>query len=84
MTSQRFLFHEGSKSSNLDIYPQKTGLTLKNWVFISRIILSDPKLTSPVNFSDFQAEENFLDVSMRKEQQQPPWLINLANFVSQK
>ena len=51
--------------------------------FMSIIVLSDPKLTSPVNFSNFQREENFsfsefLDVSMRKEQQQPTWLINFA------
>ena len=29
-------------------------------VFISRIILVDPKVTPPVYFSNFQAEENLL------------------------
>ena len=51
-------------------------LTLKKRFFMSRIVLSDPKLTSAVNFNYFEAEENFfvstfLDVSMRKEQEEP-------------
>ena len=55
MTSQNF----PNKSSNSAIYPRKTGLTLKKFVFVSRIVLLDPKLTTHVNFSNFQIEENF-------------------------
>ena len=71
----KFPSEEGNKSSNLAIYPRKTGLTFKKWVFMSRIVLLDSKLTPHVNFSNFQAEEKFFifkisfaDVSMRKEQ----------------
>ena len=75
MPSQRYPSHERNKSSNSDIYPWKTGLTSKI-NFMSSIVLSDPKLRSPVNFSNFQTVFSFLtfltflDVSMRKEQQQ--------------
>ena len=70
MTSQNFPQKKGTS------HPKK-GLTLKKRVFMSRIVLLDPKLTPHVNFNNFQAEENFhfqnfWDVSMRKEQQQPP------------
>ena len=37
----------------------KTGLTLKKLIFISRIVLCNPNLTCPVNFSNFQLEEMF-------------------------
>ena len=53
---------------------------------MSRIVLLDPKFTPHVNLGNFQAEEiffhfqNFWDISMRKKQQQPPWLINFAKF----
>ena len=53
---------------------------------MSRVVLFDPKLTSHVDFSNFQAEEyfsnfqNFLYVSMRKEQQQPPDWSSLLKF----
>ena len=57
----KFPSEKGNKSLNSAIYPQKMGLALKKLVFMSRIILLDPKLTPPpnVNFSNFQAEENF-------------------------
>ena len=42
-------------------------LPLKNWLspkkkknFMSRTVLSDPKMTSPVSFSNFQTKEFFL------------------------
>ena len=54
MTSQRYPSHEGNKSSNSDIYPWKTGLTIKKMNFMPRTVLSDPKLTSPVSFSNFR------------------------------
>ena len=48
-----------NKSSNSDIYPLEMGLIFfKNEIFMSRRVLCNPKLP-PVNFSNFQAEENF-------------------------
>ena len=53
---------------------------------MSRIVLLDPKLIPHVNFSNFQAEENFFhfvnfsDASMSKEQQQPPDQLILLKF----
>ena len=41
----KFPSEEGNESSNSAIYPRKMGLTLKKWVFMSRIVLLDPKLT---------------------------------------
>ena len=55
----KFSSKEGNESSDSTIYPRKTGLTLKERVFMSRIVLLDPKLTSHVNFNNFQAEGNF-------------------------
>ena len=54
-----FPSEEGNESSNLAIYPLKLGLTFEKLVFISRIVLLYLKLTPHVNFSNFQAEENF-------------------------
>ena len=48
------------KSSNPAIYPRKMSLTFKKIVFMSRIVLLDPKLTPMSIFSNFQAKENFL------------------------
>ena len=62
MTSQSFPLKRGtSYQIRLFIYPWKTGLTFKKWVFMSRIVLLDPNLPpSPnVNFRNFQAEEIF-------------------------
>ena len=44
--------------------PLENGINFRKWVFMSRIVLLDPKLTLPpppphVNFSNFQAEEIF-------------------------
>ena len=80
MTSQNFPQKKGirNESSDSTIYPRKTGLTLEKRVFMCRIALLDPKLTSHVNFNNFQEEKNFFhfqniwDISMTKEQQQPP------------
>ena len=41
---------KGNESSDSTIYPRKTGLTLKKRVFMSRIVLLDPKLT-PMSIS---------------------------------
>ena len=75
----KFPSEEGNKSSSSAIYPRETGLTFKEWVFMSRIVLLDPKSTPlPSQFQQFSSGGkffhfvNFWDVSMRKEQQQPP------------
>ena len=55
----------------------------KKMNFMSRTVVSDLKLTSPVSFSNFQTEEFFsysLFISMRKEQQQPALLIYFAKM----
>ena len=69
------------------------GLAFKEIVFMSRISFLHPKLPPPppppnVNFSNFQVEEifsfcKFWDPLMRKEQQQPPRLINFAKIWSE-
>ena len=64
------------------------GSSFKKIVFMSKIIFLDPKLTPHVNFSNFQVEEifsfcKFWDLLMRKEQQQPPRLINFAKIWSE-
>ena len=54
---------------------------------MSRVVLSDPKLT-PCQFQRFPRRrncfhfQNFRDVPMRKEQQSPPWSVNLAKIWS--
>ena len=61
----------------------------KNESSESRIFVLDPKLTPHVNFSNFQAEKNFVifkifDMSpSKKEWQQPPWWINFAKIWSE-
>ena len=59
MTSQNFPQKKGTSHPIRLFTPRKTGLTLKKRVFMSRIVLLDPKLTPHVNFNNFQAEENF-------------------------
>ena len=56
----KFPSEEGNKSSNVAIYPRKTGLTLKKMSFYAQNRSSRPKIDPPhVNFSNFQVEENF-------------------------
>ena len=55
---------EGNESSISAIYPRKMGLTLKNEFYVQNRS-SRPKI-------DPHETKNFWDVSMRKEQQQPP------------
>ena len=43
MTSQSYPSHEGNDSLNSVTYPWKMSLTWQNWVFMSRIVLFDPK-----------------------------------------
>ena len=82
-----FPSEEGNESSNSAIYPRKTGLTLKIWLFMSRIVLLDPKLTPPPRqFQQLSSTGKFFIFKifgMRKEQQQPPWLINFAKIWSE-
>ena len=82
---------KGSRSSNSAIYPLENGLSfLKKSFYVqnhfpwSKIDLPPPN----VNFSNFQVEEffsfcKFWDFLMRKEQQQPPRLINFAKIWSE-
>ena len=60
MTSQNFPWKKGTSHQIRLFTSRKTGLTFKKWVFMSGIVLLDPKLTHHVNFSNFQAEEKFL------------------------
>ena len=55
MTSQIFPQKKRTSHEIRLFTPRKTGLTLKKYVFMSRIYLLDPKLTPHVNFSNFQA-----------------------------
>ena len=66
------------------------GLTLKKNEFLcpESVFLTQNCPPPHVNFSNFQVEEffhfvNFWNVSMRKEQQQPPWLINFVKIWSE-
>ena len=56
MASQNFPRKNGT--SHQITYPRKTGLTLKKWVVQNRSFI-DQKIDPHVNFSNFQAEENF-------------------------
>ena len=63
--------------------PWKMDLTLKEMSFCVQNRSFRPKIDPLVNFSHFQVKkifhfQNVLDVSMGKEQQQPPWLINFT------
>ena len=58
MTSQNFLRKKGM-SHQIRLFTPENGFNFKNMIFMSRIVLLDPKLTPHVNFSNFQAEENF-------------------------
>ena len=56
-----------------------------------RIVLFDPKLTpTPMSILAILRQrkifhfQHFLDISMTKEQQQPPWLINFAKTYSER
>ena len=77
MTSQNFPRKKGT-SHQIRLFTPENGFNFKKLGFMSRFVLLDPKLTPHVNFSNFHVEENFFhfpnfwDVSMRKEQQQPP------------
>ena len=70
------------------ITSEGTSFTLKKWLFVSRIVLLYPKL-SPCqcqkysSWGKFFHFQSFWNVSMRKERQQPPWLINFAKIWSE-
>ena len=55
----KFPSEEGNESSNSAIYPRKIGLALKKLVFYVQNRSSRPIVDPHVNFSNFQAEENF-------------------------
>ena len=59
MTSQNFPRNKGMSHQIRLFTPRKTGLTFKKWVFMSRIVLLDPKLT-PMSISViFKRGKNF-------------------------
>ena len=59
MTSQKFLRKKG-RNHHIQLLPLENELNFKKkLVFMSRMVLLDPKLTPHVNFSNFQAEEIF-------------------------
>ena len=59
MTSQNSPQMKGTSHLIRLFTPGKRVITLIKRVFMSRIVLLDPKLTPHVNFNNFQAEENF-------------------------
>ena len=85
----KFSLKEGNESSDSTIYPRKTGLTLKKTSFYVQNRSSRPKIDPPCQFQQFLSRgkffhfQNFWDVLMTKEQQQPPWLINFAKIWSE-
>ena len=58
-TSKTYPSHEGSKSSNSDIYALKMGLTSKDKVFYVQNYSFRPRIDHPINFQNFQAEKIF-------------------------
>ena len=79
----KFPSEEGNKPSDSDIYFRKIGFNFKK-VFTSIMVFLDPKLTPPCQFQQFSSRGKFFhfqnswDITMRKEQHQPSWLINFS------
>ena len=59
MTSQNFHRKKGTNHQIRLFIPENGFNFKKNEFFMSRIVVLDPELTPYVNFSNFQAEENF-------------------------
>ena len=66
--------------------PPENGFNFKKMSFYVQNRSSRPKIDPPCQFQQFSSIgkifhfQNFWDVSMRKEQQQPPWLTNYAKM----
>ena len=66
--------------------PPENGFNFKKMSFYVQNRSSRPKIDPPCQFQQFSSIgkifhfQNFWDVSMRKEQQQPPWLTNFAKM----
>ena len=66
--------------------PPENGFNFKKMSFYVQNRSSRPKIDPPCQFQQFSSIgkifhfQNFWDVSMRKEQQQPPWLTNFAKI----
>ena len=58
----KFPSQEGNESSNSDIYSRKMGLTLRKRVFMSKIVLFDPKLT-PLSISAISKQRKIFGTS---------------------
>ena len=89
MTSQNFP-REKRTSHQIRLFtPQKTGLTLKKWVFMSKIILLDPKLTSMSISAIFKQRKGFsfskfLGCLNEKRATATPWLTSFAKIWSER
>ena len=72
-----------------DYLPPENGFNFKKLGFYVQIRSSWPKIDPSCQFQQFSYRgkffhfPNFWDVSMRKEQQQPPWQINFAKIWSE-
>ena len=93
MTPQNFFRKKGMSHQIRLFSPRKMGLTLKKWVFMSRIVLLDPELTPHVNLKTFQTEEIFFIFKIfgtshweksSNTPPPPPWLINFAKVWSER
>ena len=66
--------------------PPENGFNFKKMSFYVQNRSSRPKIDPPCQFEQFSSIgkifhfQNFWDVSMRKEQQQPPWLTNFTKM----
>ena len=69
-----------------DYLSPENGFNFKKTSFYVQNRSSRPKIDPPCQFQQFSSRgkffhfQNFWDVSMTKEQQQPPWLINFAKI----
>ena len=72
-----------------DYLPPENGFNFKKTSFYVQNRSSRPNIEPPCQFQQFSSRgkffhfQNFLDVSLTKEQQQPPWLINFAKIWSE-
>ena len=88
MTSQNFP-RKRERVIRFGYLPLKNRLNLKKMSFYVHNRSSRPKLTPQCQFQQFPSGGkcfhfvNFWDISMRKEQQQPPRFINVAKIWSE-
>ena len=89
MTSQNFPQNWREQVIQFDYLPPENGFNFKKTNFYVQNRSSRPKIDPPYQFQQLSSRgnffhfQNFWDVSMMKEQQQPPWLINFAKIWSE-